>query len=33
MDFRNYDWLVRRRGWSPERFEDWYVETVHAALC
>lgn len=33
MDFRNYDWLVRRRGWSAERFERWYVETVLAALC
>lgn len=32
MDFRNYDWLVRRRGWPVERFERWYVETVSAAL-
>ncbi|GIH02648.1 TetR family transcriptional regulator [Rhizocola hellebori] len=33
MDFRNYDWLVRRRGWSSEQFERWYVDTVIAALC
>lgn len=33
MDFRNYDWLVRRRGWSSEQFERWYVDTVLAALC
>jgi TetR/AcrR family transcriptional regulator, regulator of autoinduction and epiphytic fitness len=32
MDVRNYDWLVRQRGWSPERFERWYVDTVAAAL-
>ncbi|GHJ47679.1 TetR family transcriptional regulator [Catellatospora sp. TT07R-123] len=33
MDFRNYDWLVRRCGWPAERFERWYVDTVIAALC
>jgi AcrR family transcriptional regulator len=32
MDVRNYDWLVRRRGWSAERFQRWYVDTVAAAL-
>jgi AcrR family transcriptional regulator len=32
MDVRNYDWLVRQRGWPPERFQRWYVETVAAAL-
>jgi TetR/AcrR family transcriptional regulator of autoinduction and epiphytic fitness len=32
MDVRNYDWLVRRRGWSTERFQRWYVDTVAAAL-
>jgi AcrR family transcriptional regulator len=32
MDVRNYDWLVRQRGWSPERFQHWYVDTVAAAL-
>jgi TetR/AcrR family transcriptional regulator of autoinduction and epiphytic fitness len=32
MDVRNYDWLVRRRGWPPERFQHWYVDTVAAAL-
>lgn len=32
MDFRNYDWLVRQRGWSVARFERWYVDTVAAAV-
>ncbi|MGS2642905.1 TetR family transcriptional regulator [Streptosporangium sp. LJ11] len=32
MDFRNYDWLVRRRGWPAERFERWYIDTVAAAV-
>ena len=32
MDVRNYDWLVRQRGWSPDRFQRWYVDTVAAAL-
>ena len=32
MDVRNYDWLVRRRGWSVERFRQSYVDTVAAAL-
>nr|BFE58035.1 TetR/AcrR family transcriptional regulator [Dactylosporangium thailandense] len=32
MDIRNYDWLVRQRGWSVERYERWYVDTVAAAL-
>jgi TetR/AcrR family transcriptional regulator of autoinduction and epiphytic fitness len=32
MDVRNYDWLVRERGWPPERFQRWYVDTVAAAL-
>jgi AcrR family transcriptional regulator len=32
MDVRNYDWLVRRRGWSADRFQRWYVDTVAAAL-
>jgi TetR/AcrR family transcriptional regulator of autoinduction and epiphytic fitness len=32
MDVHNYDWLVRRRGWPPERYERWYVDTVSAAL-
>jgi TetR/AcrR family transcriptional regulator of autoinduction and epiphytic fitness len=32
MDVHNYDWLVRRRGWSIERFQRWYVDTVAAAL-
>lgn len=32
MDVRNYDWLVRRRGWPAERFRRWYVDTVAAAL-
>jgi AcrR family transcriptional regulator len=32
MDVRNYDWLVRQRGWPPERFQRWYVDTVAAVL-
>src|SRR5919199_129558 len=32
MDVRNYDWLVRERHWSPERFQRWYVDTVAAAI-
>jgi TetR/AcrR family transcriptional regulator of autoinduction and epiphytic fitness len=32
MDVRNYDWLVRERGWSTERFQRWYVDTVAAAI-
>lgn len=32
MDWRNYEWLVQSRGWSPERFEEWYVDTVAAVL-
>lgn len=32
MDVRNYDWLVHERGWSRERFERWYVDTVAAAI-
>jgi TetR/AcrR family transcriptional regulator, regulator of autoinduction and epiphytic fitness len=32
MDVRNYDWLVRERGWSTERFRRWYVDTVAATL-
>jgi AcrR family transcriptional regulator len=32
MDVHNYDWLVRQRGWPPERFQRWYVDTVAAAL-
>jgi TetR/AcrR family transcriptional regulator of autoinduction and epiphytic fitness len=32
MDVHNYDWLVRRRGWSADRFQQWYVDTVAAAL-
>jgi TetR/AcrR family transcriptional regulator of autoinduction and epiphytic fitness len=32
MDVRNYDWLVRQRGWPVELFRRWYVDTVAAAL-
>jgi AcrR family transcriptional regulator len=32
MDVRNYDWLVRERGWTPEQFQRWYVDTVAAAI-
>jgi TetR/AcrR family transcriptional regulator, regulator of autoinduction and epiphytic fitness len=32
MDVRNYDWLVRQRGWTQEQFQRWYVDTVAAAI-
>jgi TetR/AcrR family transcriptional regulator of autoinduction and epiphytic fitness len=32
MDVRNFDWLVRQRGWTPEEYQDWYVRTVSAAI-
>jgi TetR/AcrR family transcriptional regulator, regulator of autoinduction and epiphytic fitness len=32
MDVRNYDWLVRQRGWTPEQFQRWYVDTVAGAI-
>jgi hypothetical protein len=32
MDVRNYDWLVRVRGWPAEQFQRWYVDTVAAAI-
>jgi AcrR family transcriptional regulator len=32
MDVRNYDWLVHERGWTPEQFQRWYVDTVAAAI-
>jgi TetR/AcrR family transcriptional regulator of autoinduction and epiphytic fitness len=32
MDVRTYDWLVRERGWSSERFQRWYVDTVAGAI-
>src|SRR3954453_6491081 len=32
MDVRNYDWLVRERGWSTDRFQRWYLAPVPAAI-
>jgi TetR/AcrR family transcriptional regulator of autoinduction and epiphytic fitness len=32
QDIRNYDWLVRRRGWPVEQFERWFVDSVAALL-
>jgi AcrR family transcriptional regulator len=32
QDIRNYDWLVRQRGWPVERFERWFVDGVAAVL-
>jgi TetR/AcrR family transcriptional regulator, regulator of autoinduction and epiphytic fitness len=32
MDVRNYDWLVRQRRWSPELYQQWYIDTVGGAL-
>jgi TetR/AcrR family transcriptional regulator of autoinduction and epiphytic fitness len=31
MDVSAYDWLVRERGWSVERYIDWYVTSVAGA--
>lgn len=28
----NYRWLVRRQGWSPERFQTWFAEVLVHAL-
>jgi TetR/AcrR family transcriptional regulator, regulator of autoinduction and epiphytic fitness len=32
MDVRNYDWLVRQRGWTLEQYQRWYVDTVAGAI-
>lgn len=32
MDVRNYVWLVRRCGWSEERYRQWYVDSVAGVL-
>jgi AcrR family transcriptional regulator len=32
QDIRNFDWLVVRRGWPPEKFERWFVNSVTAVL-
>ncbi|AGZ43643.1 TetR/AcrR family transcriptional regulator [Actinoplanes friuliensis] len=32
QDVRNYDWLVRERGWPAERFQQWYVDSVAGAV-
>lgn len=32
QDVRNFDWLVRQRGWSPEQYQRWYVDTVGGAV-
>lgn len=32
QDVRNFDWLVRQRGWRPEQYQRWYVDTVSGAL-
>jgi TetR/AcrR family transcriptional regulator, regulator of autoinduction and epiphytic fitness len=32
MDVRNFDFLVRERGWTEKQFHRWYVDTVAAAL-
>ncbi|WP_328822426.1 TetR/AcrR family transcriptional regulator [Micromonospora rubida] len=31
QDVRNFDWLVRQRGWPPEQYQRWYVDTVSGA--
>jgi TetR/AcrR family transcriptional regulator of autoinduction and epiphytic fitness len=32
QDVRNYDWLVRQRGWSTEQYQSWYVDSVAAVI-
>lgn len=32
MDALNYDYLVRRRGWTSLEFESWYVDSVAGSL-
>lgn len=32
MDVRNYDWLVRRRGFNAADFRRWYVGSVGGAI-
>jgi TetR/AcrR family transcriptional regulator of autoinduction and epiphytic fitness len=32
MDVRNYDRLVRERGWTSDQFQQWYVDTVAGAI-
>jgi AcrR family transcriptional regulator len=32
MDVRNYDYLVRQRGWTSQQYQRWYVDTVTAAI-
>lgn len=32
MDVRNYDWLVRRRGFDAAAYRDWYVGSVAGAI-
>lgn len=32
QDVRNYDRLVRERGWTGEQFQQWYVDTVAGAI-
>ena len=32
QDVRNYDRLVRERGWTPDEFQQWYVDTVAGAI-
>ena len=32
MDVRNYDWLVRQRGWSLEQYQEWYMRSVAGVL-
>jgi TetR/AcrR family transcriptional regulator of autoinduction and epiphytic fitness len=32
QDVRNYDWLVRQRGWSTDQYQAWYVDRVAAVI-
>jgi hypothetical protein len=32
QDVHNYAWLVRRRGWTSARFQEWFVDSVAAVI-
>jgi AcrR family transcriptional regulator len=32
QDVRNYDWLVRQRGWTIGQYQAWYVDSVAAVI-
>jgi TetR/AcrR family transcriptional regulator of autoinduction and epiphytic fitness len=32
QDVHNYDWLVCKRGWTPEQYQRWYVDSVSGLI-